>query len=533
MFGSIPWDEEPPPFLPRDEPQWEPFEGGSVAVFGQELFPRGAAAQVAEIAGLAPGPELGRLLASVDLGGLTENQALDVVAAYDRQAGYEAARRHEALAALQSLPLDDMARDVAPDALAAVGPSKWPDLSQYCRVMELAARLGVSTATAQRRISVSTQLASTGRLAATGALLANGQLSEMNARLVAQRLGAVDDAMAADIEAAIMPLLPQMGWARLDNVLRREVIARRPVEEELAHSTARRERRVSRPSVQPAGMASMGLYGPAEDITLLWTALDAMGAKNRRELAEAQKHAQADGLPDLALTDPAFTEPEPIDALRFDALIGLACRVLEDPDLPERHGRRPAIAVTIAMSTLLDLDDHPADLEGYGPITADAARRVAADPTATWRRILTDPAGRMLDYGTTTYRPPQDLADRVIARDRTCMFPGCTRPARVSDLDHRVPFPYGPTSEMNMNALCERDHLVKTLGLWSYTCDADTGEAHWTDRHGRTVTRPAATYISRPVPALAQMATSTHIASSVDDGADVAANDEDDDLPPY
>jgi hypothetical protein len=57
--------------------------------------------------------------------------------------------------------------------------------------------------------------------------------------------------------------------------MRRETIARRPHEEEVAHATARHERKVTRPSAQPAGMASMGIFGPAEDMHQLWTALDA------------------------------------------------------------------------------------------------------------------------------------------------------------------------------------------------------------------------------------------------------------------
>jgi hypothetical protein len=43
------------------------------------------------------------------------------------------------------------------------------------------------------------------------------------------------------------------------------------------------------------------------------------------------------------------------------------------------------------------------------------ARRIAGDPTSTWPRLDTDPFGRLLDYGRTVYRPPQDLTDFVIA----------------------------------------------------------------------------------------------------------------------
>jgi hypothetical protein len=82
------------------------------------------------------------------------------------------------------------------------------------------------------------------------------------------------------------------------------------------------------------------------------------------------------------------------------------------------------------------VEDEPGWLDGYGPITADTARALAADQTGTWRRLVIDPIfGQVIDYGTTRYRPPSHLAELVIARDGTCTFPPCNRPARSCDLD--------------------------------------------------------------------------------------------------
>src|SRR5262249_19707400 len=41
-----------------------------------------------------------------------------------------------------------------------------------------------------------------------------------------------------------------------------------------------------------------------------------------------------------------------------------------------------------------------------------------------------------LDSPRNTYRPPANLTNDVIARDKTCTFAGCPRPARQCDLDH-------------------------------------------------------------------------------------------------
>ena len=67
-----------------------------------------------------------------------------------------------------------------------------------------------------------------------------------------------------------------------------------------------------------------------------------------------------------------------------------------------RRSRGASVEITVPISTLLGLDQQPGHLHGYGPITADVARRIATK--GTWRRLLTDPVtGTLLDYGTTRY----------------------------------------------------------------------------------------------------------------------------------
>jgi hypothetical protein len=123
------------------------------------------------------------------------------------------------------------------------------------------------------------------------------------------------------------------------------------------------------------------------------------------------------------------------------------------------------VNVTVPITTLAGISDEPGELAGFGPITAEAARRIASD--ATLRRLLTDPAtGALLDYGTTRYVPPQHLADHVIARDRTCRFATCSYPAESSQLDHTDPFrpdgTGGPTAASNLGAFHGRHHNDKT-----------------------------------------------------------------------
>jgi hypothetical protein len=71
------------------------------------------------------------------------------------------------------------------------------------------------------------------------------------------------------------------------------------------------------------------------------------------------------------------------------------------------------------------------------------------------------------------YRPSQKLADFVRCRDLTCRFPGCTEPATNCDVDHTIPWPYGPTQAANLKCLCRKHYLLKTF--WG-------GEGGWRDR---------------------------------------------------
>ena len=108
-----------------------------------------------------------------------------------------------------------------------------------------------------------------------------------------------------------------------------------------------------------------------------------------------------------------------MDQARSDVLADLGAHGLAVADLPTRHGRRPQLQVLVAYSSLIGADDQPGELAGVGPVTAQVARRIAAD--GTWRRLLTDPCtGSLAEVSAGTYTPPQDMRDFVIARDRTC-----------------------------------------------------------------------------------------------------------------
>ena len=140
-----------------------------------------------------------------------------------------------------------------------------------------------------------------------------------------------------------------------------------------------------------------------------------------------------------------------------------------------------AVSLTMPLSTYLGLVDDPGQLDGYGPIPAGLARRLAADaaratPTTTWRCVIVDDEhGTVLGVGrpisTPLHNPPPRLVNLIRSMEPTCCFPGCRIAATRCDLDHRIPYDEadpdrgGRTCSCNLQPLCRTHHRLKTTGL--------------------------------------------------------------------
>ncbi|WP_454777946.1 DUF222 domain-containing protein [Georgenia muralis] len=167
------------------------------------------------------------------------------------------------------------------------------------------------------------------------------------------------------------------------------------------------------------------------------------------------------------------------------------------PDAPPDRPQ-PTSSGDPAPGTMCD-DDEPepliwpdpaqvAELRGYGPITPDVARALATG--GVWRRLVTDPlTGGLLDVGRTRYRPPPALAAFIRARDRTCVFPGCTAPAAMCQIDHTLAWSQGGrTDRDDLGPLCEGGHVLKTDGLFT-VIQPSPGIFEWTTPSGHRYRR--------------------------------------------
>jgi hypothetical protein len=123
------------------------------------------------------------------------------------------------------------------------------------------------------------------------------------------------------------------------------------------------------------------------------------------------------------------------------------------------------------------------------PISAFEARQIAGT-VKCFDRILTDPiTGHVLTVDTRTATP--QMRKFLQARDRTCTFPGCRRPASRSDLDHTYPYAAGgATSVDNQAHLCRRHHTQKHQHPWRVR-HLGNGVLEWTSPTGDIfITRP-------------------------------------------
>ncbi|SDI88232.1 protein of unknown function [Frankineae bacterium MT45] len=338
------------------------------------------------------------------------------------------------------------------------------ELGGECANAEVSTALMISPRVAAFELSHAEQLVR--KLPTTMGLLARGVITGEHASVLAREtVGVKDPGVLARIEEAVLGRVVEQTPQLFARSVRRAVLTHNQVTAEQQHKEVVAKRTVEH-TPRPDGMAEIWALLPAEDAAAVITAV--------RTLAG---HRSAD-------------DPRTADQRRADAFTQIFLDALTTPgQVPTRHGQRPGVQVTVALTTLLGLDDLPGELAEHGPVPAAVARRVAADPTGTWRRLITDPTtGGLLDYGRTRYTPPQDLTDFVLARDQVCSFPTCAVPAHDADLDHRVPYPNGPTSPDNLDPKCRRHHRLKHQTRWHTTTIRDDTGTHyqWTSPTGHT-----------------------------------------------
>src|SRR5215475_5060522 len=258
-------------------------------------------AVAAELATSLPRADDVAALLMLDPDVLSDAGRVDLLVAFERHIAMLQAAQQEVLASLDGRALDWSGKKIIDYTREQVG-----------------AALRLSPGTAERRLGVARTLVE--RLPATLEWLRRGQLTYLHAMKLAEAVVPFDAETARKIEQRVLTRAPEQTLAQFGASLRRAVIAADPRRAEQRHHDALDQRRV--------------VFTPQDDgITELWALLPADGAALIEIVLNSLGNAQ--------------TVERSADQRRADALVDVFARVLSDPSLPEQHGQRPAIQVTV------------------------------------------------------------------------------------------------------------------------------------------------------------------------------------------
>ena len=426
-------------------------------------------ATVAELLYAIPGAHAMSRLSEIDPYALSASDRIDYLTVLDRQDGWLYALRQRAIAAVAGLTPSE-----GGGPLSGVDEAEREDISTALRL---------APATAQSRIDIARTLVN--NLPNTCSALATGEISSAHATVIARETAAAirdgaPESVIFEIEQRAIAYAEFHTPGQVANHVRTNVAKFAPEEFEEVTTRATALRRVSCYN-EADGMSTVVAILPAADAQIVMNSIEAFILR-QEQLGKSQQQSAA-----------ASTEFEnlTIDQKRADALSAICSNFLSEISETVAPQRRPlTVNVTIDLPTLLGLAENPGQLAGYGPIPASVARELASD--AKWKRFITEPqTGNLLDFGRESYEPPQQLKDFLIARDRTCRFPGCRRSALLSDLDHAQSWELGgSTSPDNIGALCRRHHRLKTHDGWKIESFPD-GSCTWTSPLGKQFLTPA------------------------------------------
>ncbi|MCF6507988.1 HNH endonuclease [Blastococcus sp. MG754426] len=387
-----------------------------------------------------------------------------------------------------------------PDSRAA-RPAALADVSDDF-VSELAVIRHCSEAEAGRLAAESILL--TTKLAATWAEMFAGRLSIRKVRILLDLLGDASDAVAAAVQARVLPGAADCPPSRLGDRVRYHLYR---VDGEAKERRRREAERKADVHVQRTAddLGRLVVEGPlpavhaardAVDQYARWMRADGddrpMGVlrsaatldlilrpwDTSRPPVTAQLHVHA-ALPSLRPDAPPGAAPAELDGQLISAA---QCRELLDSfdvlDLSPVPGGSvhvaiddPTIGETVAVAT-------PAELRraaGRGRRVRRGKSSPRNHPPGNHPPGQPDGPGLRPPPPTPGYRPTAAQERLVGVRDRHCRMPGCRRRAGRCDIDHGQAFADGgPTDCWNLCCLCRRHHRIKTFARgWSFTLHPD------------------------------------------------------------
>ncbi len=157
-------------------------------------------------------------------------------------------------------------------------------------------------------------------------------------------------------------------------------------------------------------------------------------------------------------------DPREHGARMWDALIEASKLLAGTETLPESHGAKPRLTVTVDHDSLVTSLGE-ALIDTGGTLSAGAVRTLACD--AEILPMVLGSASQILDVGRSSRLVTPGLWLTLIARDRHCAFPSCTRPPVACDAHHLMHWADGgPTALNNLVLLCRQHHTMVHTTPW-------------------------------------------------------------------
>ena len=434
---------------------------------------------------------------------LSAREVLDLARSQQRAEDDASARKLEAAALWADLHPAGSIHPIASWSLpgieheeAIAGPG-CPEVAEFC-IAELGTVLGISTTAAKRLIGHSLELRH--RLPRLWAAVHAGRVPAWRARLVAEATIHTTPALTVEsvawVDAQITPYAAKVGPAQLERLVTEAIARQHPTEAsdpDDPHPPCPDQRHVT----VHAGQVG---YGGTTQITAELDLADALDLD----------HALRAGAAELK----SLGSAESLDARRSMALGHLARHQLAlhlaavdsaalDRDTVSGEASLPAAR---ALELHLHFNASQGDglvIDTFGQLD-EGQRLVLLEQVKGWcgnshTRVTLRPVIDLnTEIHTPGYVPTERQRDQIVLRDRTCVFPWCSHPARGCDLDHTTAYDPdaaaegraqpGPTTASNLGALCRRHHRLKTHGRWRVRQPA-SGVFEWTSPHGHTYRR--------------------------------------------
>jgi len=148
-----------------------------------------------------------------------------------------------------------------------------------------------------------------------------------------------------------------------------------------------------------------------------------------------------------------------------DALLEATKLVLRSNQLPSSGGVATTILATVTVDQLRT--GTGVTTNAYGdllPVSELAKLAVEAEIIP----VVFDDLGGVLAYGRARRTCPPSLRRAIIARDKGCIIPGCTRPASQTEAHHVTEWVRGGETNVDVLALlCDYDHDTFEARGWS------------------------------------------------------------------